>query len=453
MAVARLVGGRFELGPVVGSGGMGEVFRARDLERGGLVAVKVLRAGVDHERFAREARLLAQLHDDHVVGYVAHGTEPDGSHYLAMQWIEGDTVYERLSTIGFDVQESVWLAISIARGLAAAHLLGMVHRDIKPSNVLLPGGDPRRACLVDFGLGRQRREESTLTRTGMVLGTPGYLSPEQALGFRVIDQRADLFALGVILYEALSGRPAFSGSNSLAVVCKVIAFVPPPLADLCPEAPLALIELCEAMLDKEPARRPADAAAVASSLEGIVIAPGGRRRARRISSVPATEVATELQLRPIRFVALAAPPLDDEGVPIPPDPARVATLTELASTGDITVASMFDGSLLGVVVHPDEREAARRAARLGLQMASLLSGAVVAVSGGHGADERTAVSSAIDDGSLSVATGVRESMFDMITGPVRAGAVRIDELTASLLPPQFVIERERGNTWLIAEAA
>ena len=404
MTVARVVAGRFELGPRAGAGGMGEVFRAHDRERGGLAAVKLLREGVDADRFVREAALLAQLRDEHVVGYLAHGVEPGGTHFLAMEWIPGETVHGRLSTTGFDVREAVWLARGIASGLAGAPRIGVVHRDIKPRNVILADGDPRRARIVDFGLGKQRQLESTLTRTGMVLGTPGYLSPEQALGLREIDERADLFALGVILHEALTGCSTFSGSNSVAVVCKVIAFDPPPVSARCPEAPPALVELCARLIDKHPTRRPRDAAEVVAALDAIEVADPGPRRPRR-AAAPVTEVAT-VASPPIQFVVLATPPLDDDGAPIP---LAAETVSALAEAG---VAALDDGSLLAVIEDRDESAGARRAAQLGETIAARVPGAIVVA--GAGSADRAA---AIDEGAAALERRIREVMFPMIRSP------------------------------------
>ncbi len=160
---------------------MGRVFRAFDIERQVEVAVKVLRDEVDAERFLREGKLLARLAHANVVGYVSHGRSDEGSLYLVMDWVEGETLAGRLAGTGLDVIESVQMVRGMARGLAAAHRAGVLHRDLKPSNVLLAGGDPAAVRLIDFGIAR-RFDDVSITRTGTALGTPGTHTGLRACG-------------------------------------------------------------------------------------------------------------------------------------------------------------------------------------------------------------------------------------------------------------------------------
>lgn len=212
------------------------------------------------------------------------------------------------------------------------------------------------------------------------------------------------------------------------------------------------MRLCEQLLDKVPARRPASAAEVARALEAISVGDPGRRRARRISKVAATEIATETQAPWTRFVALATPPLDDDGAPIPPEASALDALAARAAEQGVRLSTLHDGALLAVVAEADESEGARRAAGLALRIAELIPGAVVVVSGARGGDERTAIDSALDGGTASIEIALREAMFSVITGPTRERAVRVDDLTAALLRPPFRVERARGVSWLVAEA-
>src|SRR5882672_5507171 len=177
---------RFEIERVAGSGGMGTVYQALDRMTGSHAALKlVTREESDTERFAQEARVLAELNHPAIVRYVAHGTTAEGHPFLAMEWLEGEDLSQRLAREGLSVAESLVLAKRVAAGLAAAHGRGVVHRDVKPSNILLVGGEPARAKLLDFGIVRLQLAgiaptASPMTRTGTLLGTVGYMSPEQA---------------------------------------------------------------------------------------------------------------------------------------------------------------------------------------------------------------------------------------------------------------------------------
>src|SRR6185503_8925204 len=177
---------RFEIEGTVGQGGMGVVHRARDRLDGAPVAVKVLhRVGpAELGKLAREAKALVELRHPGIVRYVAHGTTPAGEAYLATEWLDGEDVAARLERGGLSIDESVALALRVAEALAAAHARGVVHRDVKPSNLFLRVGRIDRVVLLDFGIARVGAAAETAT--GAVIGTPGYMAPEQARGDRVV---------------------------------------------------------------------------------------------------------------------------------------------------------------------------------------------------------------------------------------------------------------------------
>src|SRR5438105_2252529 len=162
---------------------MGTVFRARDRRDKREVALKVLQAAAlrNTARFEQEAAILAGLRHPNIVEYVAHGATPDGMHYLVMEWVEGENLSQRLDRGGLDIADSVAMAIQIARALGALHALRIVHRDLKPSNLMLAGG-AEHVKLVDFGVARRTTEPGRLTRTGALVGTAGYMAPEQVRG-------------------------------------------------------------------------------------------------------------------------------------------------------------------------------------------------------------------------------------------------------------------------------
>jgi eukaryotic-like serine/threonine-protein kinase len=241
----------------LGRGGMGRVFRARDERLGRAVAVKVLRpesaANPDFRaRFAREARLLAQLEHPGIVAVHDFGTTPDGEAYLVMQLVSGGSIADRLP---LPIADALAIAVELCRALAYAHARGIVHRDIKPENVLL--GDDGRARLSDFGIARlvdPTPEDAPLTRPSMVLGTPGYMAPEARAGARP-DPRMDVYAVGALLRHMLTGRHPDAGGGAPAAGAADAAPVPPPLA--------AVIARATAI---DPARRTPDAHALGDEL-------------------------------------------------------------------------------------------------------------------------------------------------------------------------------------------
>lgn len=269
-AEPELIAERFELGARLGEGGMGVVFEAWDREAQRSVALKLLRDvdAATSARFEREAEALAALSHPGIVAHVAHGCTAQGECYLAMERLAGATLAERLAEGPLGVQQAARLGHGVAEALAVAHGQGLVHRDIKPSNIFLQDGEPSRIKLLDFGLAR-RRHAPALTHAGALLGTPGYMAPEQVRGAAPADPRGDLFALGAVLFECLTGRAPFVGADTEAVLTRILVEQPPAVRELCPTAPPAFDALIASLLAKDPARRPPDAAEVARELRAL----------------------------------------------------------------------------------------------------------------------------------------------------------------------------------------
>ncbi|HVJ90740.1 MAG TPA: serine/threonine-protein kinase, partial [Labilithrix sp.] len=265
-----LVGERFELERLAGSGGMGEVYRARDLRAGVPVAVKFLRHSSDSfaARFEREARALAQFTHPGIVRYVAHGTHP--SVFLAMEWLEGEDLARRLARGALSITEALGLASKIADALAAAHARDIVHRDIKPSNIFLSDGRIEEPKLLDFGVAQLAKSTYAITGTGQLVGTLGYMAPEQAKSGRSVTPAADVFSLGCVLFECITGQPPFTGEWA-EVLSKIIMSDPPRLRERMRDAPHAVEELVARMLRKDPATR-ASLASVAADLASFLTA-------------------------------------------------------------------------------------------------------------------------------------------------------------------------------------
>ncbi len=272
LARGALVAGRFRVEALAGAGGGGLVYRALDEESGEHVALKHSKVLDENhrKRFLREAEVLAQLDHPAIVGHVAHG-EDEGVPYLAMQWIDGETLEERLdggSRLGVD--ETLTLGIRVADALAAAHDAGLLHRDVKPGNILLQDDRLDRAVLVDFGLARPEVEAAGLTKSGVVLGTPAYMAPEQARGKRRdIDPRSDVFSVGAVLWECLTGVRAFAADNPLGIIHAVLNVEPPFASELASAVPQHLSRLLHRCLSKTPDKRPPDGAALRIALRSL----------------------------------------------------------------------------------------------------------------------------------------------------------------------------------------
>ncbi len=300
--------GRFEIVSMLGAGGMGEVYRARDTELQRDVALKVLpeSAAGDPDRlvrFEREARAVARLSHPNILEIHDVGHD-NGVHYAVTELIEGDTLRERLRRGRLPLRKAVAIADAIARGLGAAHAQGVVHRDVKPENVMLTSDG--RVKVLDFGIAALRPIEvdaegtgaSTLTGVGDMIGTVGYMAPEQLRG-QPADARSDVFALGCVLYEMLTGERAFKGATPAETLVAVLHDEPQPLSSLVPDLPSAVDRVVMCCLEKEPAERFQSAADIALALRA---AEGSR--GHRVAARPAK--ARRLSLRVLAAAILGA---------------------------------------------------------------------------------------------------------------------------------------------------
>lgn len=254
----------------VGEGGMGVVFKAQDTRLGRMVALKFLPPDVDEfasatQRFLNEARAASALNHPNVATLYDVG-DHDGRRYIVMEFVEGESLKARLTSSRLTIDEVQSIALQVAEGLQAAHAKGIVHRDIKPENLLLtPGGTVK---IMDFGIAK-RAEDTGLTKTGMTLGTLGYMSPEQLLADQV-DLRSDLWSFGVVLYEMLARELPFHRDREAAVLYEILNREPTPIEVHRPETPAAMRGLIGQLLQKDPAMRPASAGDVVTQLRGTV---------------------------------------------------------------------------------------------------------------------------------------------------------------------------------------
>ncbi len=295
---------------------MGEVFRGKDRTTGEEVAVKVLldASPSDRARFEREAQALVELRHPGIVRYVAHGATRRDEPYLVMEWLSGLDLHKRLYGGKLEISDVMKLGMRVASALGAAHVRGVVHRDLKPANLFLVNGNVDLAKVLDFGVVRLGGA-ARMTTTGTMLGTPGYMAPEQVRGERNrVDPRADVFALGAVLFECLTGRPAFEGGQVTALLMRILTEEVPSARSLVPEIPEGLSDLVARMLSKDPSMRPANGAEVFQALvalgsgEGDSGSLGDRPSAelRLMSSSTNPCVGRERELKNLRLLMEAS---------------------------------------------------------------------------------------------------------------------------------------------------
>jgi serine/threonine protein kinase len=251
---------------------MGMVFKARHVGLHRTLALKVLQEGKDPEmaaRFRKEARTAANLRHPNIIPVYDIGVAPGGGgseiHYYAMEFIDGETLDERMFKKTVSTEEALRVLVKIARALDYVHERGIVHRDVKPGNIILDKeGKP---FLMDFGLAKDIRGKFRITRPGMAMGTPAYMSPEQAEGDGEIDGRADVYSLGAILFEILAGQPPFRGASLMETVMKVVSDQAPSVRAHNPDVDPAIEAVCLKALEKQRANRTQTAGEFAAAVE------------------------------------------------------------------------------------------------------------------------------------------------------------------------------------------
>jgi tetratricopeptide (TPR) repeat protein len=421
MQPGQTVGGRFVLERLAGRGGMGSVFRAIDTAAGGEVALKILDPAPPGaaDRFLREAKVLSRVSHPKIVRYVAQGA--DGAClWLAMEWVEGVTLAQALEGGALDLASALLVAEQIASGLAESHRLGIVHRDIKPSNVVLKGGRPGDVRIIDFGIAHVAAT-TRLTAGGHFVGTAGYMSPEQIATPESVDARVDLFALGCVLFEALTGTPAFPGESAVAIMAKVLAHEPPRPSLLAPAVPAPVEELVLRLLAKRREDRPDSVAEVEALLAHLrTAAPGAgslppritRREQRLVSVVLATteHAADTSQLQ--RAISAAAAVQ-----------ARVYPIDQLAHLFVLETGRSAD-------------EEAARAAECAIVIQRALPSARLAVATGLVENDTLTVGPAIDKCAA------------LLTRGGAPGSITVDDVTAGLLRSRFELDVQGGVTTL-----
>ncbi len=413
----------YEIEAHVARGGMGDVYRARVDATGERVALKVMREAASfddersaRERFAREARLLAGIEHPNIVRYVAHGTTLDDRPFLAAEWLEGPTLTERIARGRIATREAVHIAAAIADALVVAHDAGIVHRDVKPSNIVLTmKGIP---VLIDFGVAKLG--EQSLTRTGALVGSHGYMAPEQLRGAADISPAADVWALGCVIYRALGGQTPFEAASEAEMLAKMLGGAVPDVRERRRDAPAELAELVTRMLHASPEARPSirEVAERLQQLEAVSAA-----------EPPREDPVTVSEQSLVTVVVVAATNPDDPTTPSANVQEETSgRLQELFRARGARVELLPNGACVAIFgPRPALGEQVHVAAQGALVARAIMPGRPVAIATGRA--EITGRSAMGDAISRALAL-VRKGSID--------GALA-DEASASLLASRFVV--------------
>ena len=419
MEIGAVVAGRFRVLARAGSGAFGTVYRVHDEHTHADAALKIFDGEhADLSRFEREVELLATLKHPRIVGFVAHGFTEAGTAYLAMEWLQGCDLAEKLEEGALSYDDSLHLILRVAEALATAHARGVVHRDIKPNNLFLVGRRPDQVRLLDFGIARREEEAAKLTRTGAIVGTPGYMAPELICGASELSPAADIFSLGCVLFECVVGAPAFVGPNAHAVLARVVSDSIPRLSRWLPGTPPGLDALVARMMARDPFERFADASAAALAISDVLSDPNVVPLAERESAAIAREPA-----RTISTLFFAA----ETGIAAP-------LVQAIAAFGG-QVRHQDETTIVATIALDNAPETVRRAvfcARAVLSKENRLQSAIV---------------SSREEAGAPVSGVVQRALSGVSLVP---GRILVDSTTASLLGQSFEVHREGTIAWLAA---
>jgi tetratricopeptide (TPR) repeat protein len=462
MHPGTVIANRFRIQRLAGSGGMGAVYHARDLVRSVDVAVKVEHhAGDGHEarRIAREAETLAErlasLRHPHIVEYVAHGLTDEGRPYLVMEWLEGHDLGVHVRRAALVEADVIALGLRIASALSVIHGCGVVHRDLKPGNLFLVGGDLARVKLIDFGLVRVETALTELTHSGVLMGTPGFIAPEQIEEAGAVDGRADLYALGAVLFACLTQRPPFVGVHVMAVLGKLALEEAPRVRELRGDVSPELDELLGRLLSKRPSGRPSSADELAGELSALLARQIGRLGGPGAAHAQAQLAPGAVSSGEQRFLTVLM------AGPLPAATSTAATPASLVAGFGAEGVLLADGTLLAAFAAgnaPDDTAARAARCALALRQAGVRAPMVLATGRGR-MDARLPVGEVIERavalrfGQAAAAGRNADTGSDTLPGMLHEG-IAVDEVTAGLIHGRFRLENDAGRGYrLEAESA
>ncbi|MCP4677918.1 MAG: protein kinase [Deltaproteobacteria bacterium] len=452
MQSGNVIGDRFEIQRLAEVGGMATVYQGIDRFDGLRVAIKIMPTDKDKDglsdRFIREARMLSELKHPAIVRYLAHGSMPSGERYLVMEWLEGEDLSRRLKRSGLSVNDTISLASRASGALGIAHRKGIIHRDIKPSNLFMIDGKPDQVKVLDFGVARLSDASRALTREGFIVGTLGFIAPEQARGETDVDERADIFSLGCVLFKCLTGRLPFVGEHPLAVLAKVVGEPTPRVGALWPDVPRQFDELVACMMDKDPKQRPASCQEVVNRLEEISVAVSKSAVADRVPiTISQSRVGITGEEQSFLSVVLVSRDLltsSDLSRTLPSkkrDRSLVPLREMIESFGGI-VTPMAYGAVLGNFSETQgATDQATRAAICALALRKTAPEMKIALATGP----------AKVSGFWPIGPIIDRAAEMLKSGPVETEQILIDEVTTSLLDRRFEIDIKEGQRFLVRE--
>ena len=457
------VGDRYTIHHPVEGGGMGTVYLASDQQSGERVAVKVMRDDLRPDaaaRFEREVRTLNGLQHPAIVRYVDFGRTDAGLPFLVMEWLPGRPLDARLASHEpLKLRDALTVAHRVTSALVAVHSAGLIHRDIKPSNVFLVGDTPGRAKLIDFGLVRGQEME-LMTGSGMALGTPGYMAPEQILGESPVDARADLYALGAVLFEMLTGKKPFGTRDAAALVTRPLFESAPRTSSRVAGVPTEIDTLVAQLLAREPDERPAGAEQVQTVLADALLSAleegpksatsaslyAGERRHMAVVffRLPAPSSKTRIAIEQQRSTR---PGLTDAPTSFGDDLATSLRIAELERLTELTARyggqlRRLDSDTVSATVKPTGTpiDQAVRALRMAL---TLRTGAEVSP---------LAIATCREDVTLAEPRGPGDEAPDFAGSLLDAAdgqdTIRLDEMTGLLLAGRMPVSQDARGHWL-----
>ena len=444
MQPGTVIANRFQILHLGGVGGMGSVYKALDLNDGRTVAVKVARPSEDHQhckRSVREVQTLAGLRHPGIVDYVAHGFTENGQPFLVMEWLDGYELSLRIRESKLSEAETLSVGLQVASALAICHADHVVHRDIKPENLFLVGGKIDQIKLIDFGIARPTCDATMITRSGVMLGTPNFMAPEQLGGEQPVDGQADLYSLGAVLFACLTGRPLFVGNHVMAVLTKIRFEEAPRVRHFEPEILPALDEVIASLLAKNPQVRPDSADRVVESLRHIRDCDDRHNdhvpQSTSLSSERPAIAVSDDELRYVSVLLVGHEALQE--------PSAIGnTLGELARARDVMLERLSRDTVAAVFTRAEDAgETATHAARFALAVRRQYPEAPIVVATGRGVlGRRLPVGEAVDR-AVALLVDHDTRVLDSSEDARKARSVLIDELTAALLDRRFHIERDR----------
>jgi eukaryotic-like serine/threonine-protein kinase len=435
-----LIADRFEIERLIAQGGMGVVYRALDRSSGERVALKLALAPIEdpdlRARFEREMDLLAALDHPRVVRYVSHGNVADGRAFLAMQWLAGEDLHAALARGPLSLEDSLRVLKGAAEAIGAVHARGIIHRDLKPANLFLRDAESEGLVLLDFGIARHIDSSTRLTGSRAIVGTPHYMAPEQAAGTSELLPAADIFALGCIFYECLTGTPPFDAPQLVGVLARILFDNPEPVDTRRGAVPGAWTNLVSRMLAKEPSQRPRDGAAL---LEQLVSLPAANAELGPSATPEAVAQPGDSGDQVLVSVVLAT------GVDARPGSAepleRFASIRRALRHFHCPIERLADGSLLATVLPQHSAvDQARIAASCALLLRDLLPEARISVATGRAALGR----------SLRVGHAVDRAVL-LLSPAAAAGEIRLDTVTSGLVEGRFLVSERDGSVVLVGQ--